>query len=139
MFFALNVTLCFSYSYALLAIAGDPHRAYTAVIILLIPDVAEDLLDDIATDALRCQVEADFGTAKRKVHNYISTSYDRFRGKLESKIKEVIKTMNSLALQITTMGLKEVHEGRSSQSGSTSSLVDPETIIYGRDDDEKAI
>ncbi|KAF3955959.1 hypothetical protein CMV_018878 [Castanea mollissima] len=44
---------------------------------------AEDLLDGIATDALRCQVEADFGTSKRKVRNYISTSYDRFRGKLE--------------------------------------------------------
>nr|POF17165.1 hypothetical protein CFP56_39691 [Quercus suber] len=72
MFFALNVTLCFSYSYALLAIAGDPHRAYTAVIILLIPDVAEDLLDDIATDALRCQVEADFGTAKRKGREVLS-------------------------------------------------------------------
>uniref|UniRef100_A0A7N2LAZ8 PGG domain-containing protein n=1 Tax=Quercus lobata TaxID=97700 RepID=A0A7N2LAZ8_QUELO len=40
LFFALNVTLCFSYSYALLAIAGDPYRAYTAVIVLLILDVA---------------------------------------------------------------------------------------------------
>ncbi|KAK7853914.1 ankyrin repeat-containing protein bda1 [Quercus suber] len=30
LFFALNVTLCFSYSYALLAIAGDPYKAYTA-------------------------------------------------------------------------------------------------------------
>ena len=84
-------------------------------------------------------MEADFGTSKRKVRNYISTSYDRFWGILESKIKEVVKMMNFLALQITTIGLKEVHKGRSSQSGSTTSLVDPETIIYGRDDDEKAI
>ncbi|KAM3693472.1 hypothetical protein ACJW31_08G169800 [Castanea mollissima] len=99
---------------------------------------AEDLLDGIATDALRCQVEADFGTSKRKVRNYISTSYDRFRGKLESKIKEVVKTMNSLALQVTPMGLKEVPEGRSSQSVSTA-LVDPDAKVYGRDDDEKAI
>ena len=96
-------------------------------------------MDEIATDALWCQVEADFGTSKWKVRNYISTSYDQFRGKLESKIKEVVKTMNFLALLITTIGLKEVHEGRSSQSESTTSLVDPETIIYGRDDDEKAI
>ncbi|XP_075635758.1 putative disease resistance RPP13-like protein 1 [Castanea sativa] len=100
---------------------------------------AEDLLDEIATDALRCQVEANFGTSKRKVRNYISTSYDRFQGKLESKIKEVVKMMNSLALQITTIGLKEVLEGRSSQSVPTASLVDPDTIVYGRDDDEKAI
>nr|POF06420.1 ankyrin repeat-containing protein bda1 [Quercus suber] len=36
LFFALNVTLCFSYSYALLAIAGDPYRAYTAGILTTI-------------------------------------------------------------------------------------------------------
>ena len=34
--FALNVTLCFSYSYALLAIVGDPHRAFTAGILMTI-------------------------------------------------------------------------------------------------------
>ncbi|KAK7857204.1 hypothetical protein CFP56_019142 [Quercus suber] len=33
LFFALNVTLCFRYSYALLAIAGDPYRAYTTGIL----------------------------------------------------------------------------------------------------------
>ncbi|XP_075646265.1 uncharacterized protein LOC142617347 [Castanea sativa] len=36
LFFALNVTLCFSYSYALLAIAGDPYKAYTAGILTTI-------------------------------------------------------------------------------------------------------
>ncbi|KAL4612484.1 hypothetical protein ACB092_08G202500 [Castanea dentata] len=100
---------------------------------------AEDLLDGIATDALRCQVEADFGTSKRKVRNYISTSYDRFRGKLESKIKEVVDNLENLASQINAIGLREGVEGRSSQRVPTTSLVDPETIIYGRDDAEKAI
>nr|XP_023899480.1 putative disease resistance protein At3g14460 [Quercus suber] len=100
---------------------------------------AEDLLDKIATEALRCQVEADSGTSTRKVRNRISTSFGRFRGKLVSKIEEVVKTMNYLASQITTIGLKEVHVGRNYQSGSTTCLVAPETIIYGRDVDEKAI
>ena len=100
---------------------------------------AEDLLDEIATEALRCQVEADSGTSTRTVRNYISTSYDRFQGKLESKIKEVVKKMNYLASQIIAIGLKEVLEGRSSQSMPTASLVDPDTIVYGRDDDEEAI
>ncbi|KAK7851633.1 ankyrin repeat-containing protein bda1 [Quercus suber] len=36
LFFALNVTLCFSYSYAQLAIAGDPYRAYMAGILITI-------------------------------------------------------------------------------------------------------
>ncbi|KAL4612496.1 hypothetical protein ACB092_08G203700 [Castanea dentata] len=100
---------------------------------------AEDLLDGIATDALRCQVEADFGTSKRKVRNYISTSYDRFRGKLESKIKEVVDKLENLASQINAIGLREGVEGRSSQRVPTTSLVDPETIIYGRVDDKTAI
>ncbi|KAM4097294.1 hypothetical protein ACJW30_08G170900 [Castanea mollissima] len=100
---------------------------------------AEDLLDGIATDALRCQVEADFGTSKRKVRNNISTSYDRFRGKLESKIKEVVDKLENLASQINAIGLREGVEGRSSQRVPTTSLVDPETIIYGRDNDEKEI
>ena len=36
LFFALNVTLCFSYFYALLAIAGDPYGAYTAGILTIV-------------------------------------------------------------------------------------------------------
>ena len=37
---------------------------------------AEDLLDEITTEALRCQVEADFVTSTSKVRNFISTSFD---------------------------------------------------------------
>ncbi|KAM4084907.1 hypothetical protein ACB094_08G168300 [Castanea mollissima] len=100
---------------------------------------AEDLLDEITNEALRCQVEADFGTSTSKVRNYISTSYDRIRGKLESKIQEVVDKLEYLASQINAIGLREGVEGRSSQRVATTSLLDPETIIYGRDDDEKAI
>ncbi|XP_030950652.1 putative disease resistance RPP13-like protein 1 [Quercus lobata] len=100
---------------------------------------AEDLLDEIATEALRCQVEADFGTSTSKVRNFISTSFDRFGRKLESKIQKVLEKLEYLASQTNAIGLRESVEGRSSQRVPTTSLVDPETIIYGRDDDEKAI
>nr|XP_023907385.1 putative disease resistance RPP13-like protein 1 [Quercus suber] len=100
---------------------------------------AEDLLDEIATEALRCQVEADFVTCTSKVRNFISTSFDQFGSKLESKIQEVVDKLENLASQINAIGLREGVEGRSSQRVPTTSLVDPETIIYGRDDDEKAI
>ncbi|KAK4608599.1 hypothetical protein RGQ29_002133 [Quercus rubra] len=100
---------------------------------------AEDLLDEIATEALRCQVEADFGTSTNKVHNFISTSFNQFGRKLESKMQEVVDKLENLASQINVIGLREGVEGRSSQRVPTTSLVDPETIIYGRDDDEKAI
>ncbi|XP_065618959.1 putative disease resistance RPP13-like protein 1 [Quercus suber] len=100
---------------------------------------AEDLLDEIATEALRCQVEAVFVTCTSKVRNFISTSFDQFGRKLESKIQEVVDKLEYLASQINAIGLREGVEGRSSQRVPTTSLVDPETIIYGRDDDEKAI
>ncbi|KAK4608591.1 hypothetical protein RGQ29_002125 [Quercus rubra] len=100
---------------------------------------AEDLLDEIATEALRCQVEADFGTSTSKVRNYISTSYDRFRGKLESKIEEVVDKLENLASQTNAMGLREGVEGRSSQRFPATSVIDPETKIYGREHDEEAI
>ncbi|XP_050273196.1 putative disease resistance RPP13-like protein 1 [Quercus robur] len=100
---------------------------------------AEDLLDEIATEALRCQVEAVFVTCTCKVRNFISTSFDQFGRKLESKIQEVVNKLENLASQINAIGLREGVEGRSSQRVPTTSLVDPETIIYGRDDDEKAI
>ncbi|KAM3693508.1 hypothetical protein ACJW31_08G172700 [Castanea mollissima] len=100
---------------------------------------AEDLLDEIATEALRRQVEADFVTCTSKVRNFISTSFDRFGRKLESKIQEVVDKLEYLASQINAIGLREGVEGRSSHRVPTTSLVDPETIIYGRDDDEKAI
>ncbi|KAM3741358.1 hypothetical protein ACB098_08G170900 [Castanea mollissima] len=100
---------------------------------------AEDLLDEIATEALRRQVEADFGTSTSKVRNFISTSFDQFGRKLESKIQEVVDKLENLASQINAIGLREGVEGRSSHRVPTTSLVDPETIIYGRDADEKAI
>ncbi|KAM4084940.1 hypothetical protein ACB094_08G171100 [Castanea mollissima] len=100
---------------------------------------AEDLLDEIATEALRCQVEAEFVTCTSKVRNFISTSFDQFGRKLESKIKEVVDKLEYLASQTNAIGLREGVEGRSSHRVPTTSLVDPETIIYGRDADEKAI
>ncbi|KAL4612488.1 hypothetical protein ACB092_08G202900 [Castanea dentata] len=100
---------------------------------------AEDLLDGIATEALRCQVEAEFVTCTSKVRNFISTSFDQFGRKLESKIQAVVDKLEYLASQINAIGLREGVEGRSSHRVPTTSLVDPETIIYGRDDDEKAI
>ncbi|KAM3693511.1 hypothetical protein ACJW31_08G173000 [Castanea mollissima] len=100
---------------------------------------AEDLLDEIAAEALRCQVEADFVTSTSKVRNFISTSFDQFGRKLESKIQEVVDKLENLASQIDAIGLREGVEGRSSHRVPTTSLVDPGTIIYGRDADEKAI
>lgn len=46
---------------------------------------AEDLLDEIATDAWRCQVKAESVTSTRKVRNRISASFGRF-GRIKTSI-----------------------------------------------------
>ncbi|KAK7830437.1 putative disease resistance rpp13-like protein 1 [Quercus suber] len=56
----------------------------------------------------------------------------KFGRKLESKIQEVVDKLEYLASQINAIGLREGVEGRSSQRVPTTSLVDPETIIYAR-------
>ena len=90
---------------------------------------AEDLLDEITTEALRCQVEADFVTFTSKVRNFISTSFDQFGRKVESKILEVVDKLKNLAFQINAKSLREGVEGRSSQRVPITSLVDPEYYV----------
>uniref|UniRef100_A0A2N9HCY9 Disease resistance RPP13-like protein 1 n=1 Tax=Fagus sylvatica TaxID=28930 RepID=A0A2N9HCY9_FAGSY len=67
---------------------------------------AEDLLDEIATEALKCMVEADFVTFTSKVRNFIPTSFNWSEQKLKSKIEEVLVRLEDLAKQKDVLGLK---------------------------------
>ncbi|KAB1199592.1 putative disease resistance RPP13-like protein 1 [Morella rubra] len=58
---------------------------------------ADDILDGIATEAMRSKLEADFLTAMGKVRSSISTFLDRFINKVEPKIKGVVKGVDDLA------------------------------------------
>jgi Leucine-rich repeat (LRR) protein len=99
---------------------------------------AEDLLDEIATEALKCMVEADFVTFTSKVRNFIPTSFNWSEQKLKSKIEEVLVRLEDLAKQKDVLGLREGVGGKSSQRLPTTSLVE-ESKIYGRDFDKEPI
>ncbi|KAF3954666.1 hypothetical protein CMV_020015 [Castanea mollissima] len=86
---------------------------------------AEDLLDEIATEALQCQLEA-----KNKVRNCIPVSFNRSGIRLKSKIEEVIIRLEDLAKQKDVIGLRERVGGKSSQKLPTTSLIE-DTGIYG--------
>jgi Leucine-rich repeat (LRR) protein len=99
---------------------------------------AEDVLDEIATEALQRKLEVDFQTATSKVRNSISTFLSNFVKEMEPKIVELLDKLEFLAKQKDVLGLKEGVGGESSKRLPTTSLVE-ETGIFGRNEDKEKI
>ncbi|RVW13272.1 Disease resistance protein RGA2 [Vitis vinifera] len=78
---------------------------------------AEDLLDEIATEALRCKIEAESQT---------------------STVQEIIDRLEFLGQQKDVLGLKEGAGEKLSQRWPTTSLVD-ESRVYGRNGNKEEI
>ncbi|KAB1228009.1 putative disease resistance RPP13-like protein 1 [Morella rubra] len=98
---------------------------------------AEDILDKVATQALRRKLDAEFETTAIKVRNrtYASLSLYKLRGKIE----EVHDRLKSLAEQKDVIGLREGVTGRPSERLPTTSLMVEESGIFGRDADREEI
>ena len=93
---------------------------------------AEDLLDEIASEALRCKMEADTQTSQ--VRSFMSSWLNSPFGNqsIESRIEEIIDNLENFAEDKDDLGLKDgVGEKLPPRLPSTS-LVD-ESCVYGRD------
>jgi hypothetical protein len=100
---------------------------------------ADDVLDEIATEALQRKLDAEFQTtSSTKVRKFISTFFGHFVKVIEPKIKELLGKLEYLANQKDVLGLKEGVGGESSKRRATTSLVE-ESSIFGRDDDKEKI
>jgi Leucine-rich repeat (LRR) protein len=99
---------------------------------------SEDVLDEIATEALQRKLDAEFQTTASKVRNSISTFFSHFVKDIEPRIKELLDKIEYLAKQKDVLGLKEGVGGESSKRLPTTSLVE-ESGIFGRDDDKEKI
>ncbi|XVF83171.1 hypothetical protein PTKIN_Ptkin16aG0112300 [Pterospermum kingtungense] len=99
---------------------------------------AEDLLDEIAFEALRSRLEAEDQTTSTKVSHLIS-SLNPFNRKMDSKLKDILERLEPLVNQKDILGLKE-HCGveKAFQRSPATSLVD-DSGVYGRDDEKEAI
>ncbi|XP_034701162.1 putative disease resistance RPP13-like protein 1 [Vitis riparia] len=84
---------------------------------------AEDLVDDITTEALRRKMEYDSQT---QVRNII------FGEGIESRVEEITDTLEYLSLKKDVLGLKKGVGENLSKRWPTTSLVD-ESGVYGRD------
>ncbi|KAL7234197.1 hypothetical protein ACSBR1_017735 [Camellia fascicularis] len=103
---------------------------------------ADDLLDEIATKALGCKVEAEYRSAvKNQVTTSTSTSDSSlYDAKLVSQMEEIIERLECFLEEKDDLGLKEVADLKWSHSHRlpSTSLVD-ESGVYGRDDDKEKI
>jgi uncharacterized membrane protein YdfJ with MMPL/SSD domain len=100
---------------------------------------AEDVLDEIATEALLSELDAEFQAPASKVRKLSSSSSRNSSVKeIELKIKEVLERLETLAQQIDLLGLRVGVGGKLSERLPTTSLVE-ESDICGRNDEKEAI
>ncbi|KAB2607082.1 disease resistance protein [Pyrus ussuriensis x Pyrus communis] len=85
---------------------------------------AEDLLDEIKTEALRRKMEAEFGSST-------STSVD-------SKIREILERLSFIVEQKDALDLKRGSRHKISQTLPSTSLVE-RSDVYGRDHEKETI
>ncbi|KAG5531060.1 hypothetical protein RHGRI_025875 [Rhododendron griersonianum] len=85
---------------------------------------AEDLVDEIATAALRCKVEAEYQSGPNQVQSLISSVTKLFDDEIESKLESMIDTLEDLAEAKDSIGLKDVAGKNWSHRLPTTSLVD---------------
>ncbi|RXI05182.1 hypothetical protein DVH24_006439 [Malus domestica] len=95
---------------------------------------AEDLLDEIDTEALRCKVEGEDQSDKltSKVWNFFSTSHNSFYLNMNGRIKELFQRLEQLATEKDVFGLREVHGVKVSIE-----LQQPPWLMSVVDDDKK--
>ncbi|KAK8691699.1 hypothetical protein V6N13_075199 [Hibiscus sabdariffa] len=99
---------------------------------------AEDLFDEIATEALRIRLESQDQIASTKVSRVIS-SFNPFNRGMDCKLEHVLERLESLVYQKEALGLKEYYRGEKAFQGpAATSLVD-ESGVYGRENEKEAI
>ncbi|XP_057498846.1 putative disease resistance RPP13-like protein 1 [Actinidia eriantha] len=99
---------------------------------------ADDLVDEIATEALRLKVESQYKSGLNQVRAPISTSPSLLDAEFVSKIEEIVDSLEYFAKQKDVLGLKEVASQKCSHRLPSTSLV-VESDVYGRDDNKEEI
>ncbi|XP_024929684.3 putative disease resistance RPP13-like protein 1 [Ziziphus jujuba] len=100
---------------------------------------AEDLMDEIDSEALRCQIDGESGSSSHQVLNLISTSFTAFnKHAVDLKMEEILDRLEFILQQKDFLGLKVGVLNTPTRRTPATSLVE-ESGVYGRDDDKKAV
>ncbi|XP_045825239.1 putative disease resistance RPP13-like protein 1 [Trifolium pratense] len=99
---------------------------------------AEDLLNQISYDSLRCKMEnIQAENITNQVRNFLSSPFKSFYGEINSQMKIMCQRLQLFAQQKDILGLQTV-SGRVSRRMPSSSLVN-ESVIVGRTDDKQKL
>lgn len=89
--------------------------------------IEEDLLDEIQIQVSQCKREAKSESSTTKVRNFFYASRNSFDKEIESKMQEVLDSLEYLASKKDILGLKEANVsfgvGSKSQKLPTTSLL----------------
>nr|XP_048330896.1 putative disease resistance RPP13-like protein 1 [Ziziphus jujuba var. spinosa] len=101
---------------------------------------AEDLVDKINTEALRCKMEAEYGSSStHQVLNLFPTrTSTSFNEHVEYKMMEILDRLEFILDQKDSLGLKGDVQTKPSRRLPTTSSVE-ESGVYGRNNDKEAI
>ncbi|XP_028787829.1 putative disease resistance RPP13-like protein 1 [Neltuma alba] len=97
---------------------------------------AEDLLDEINTESLRCKVEQDSQHVADKVRSFFSSSFSEFYWGLNSKLEATSRRLEHFAKQKDILGLQSV-SFRAHKTPTTS--VVNESVVVGREDEKEKL
>ncbi|PPD69713.1 hypothetical protein GOBAR_DD33407 [Gossypium barbadense] len=101
---------------------------------------AEDLLDEISTEALRNKIESEYQTTTRNQVSGIFSCFNPFKDGMQSKLEEILGRLEYIVSLKDTLKLEGISrvEKEYRRSRATSSLVD-ESGVYGRDGEKEDI
>ncbi|XP_065617056.1 putative disease resistance RPP13-like protein 1 isoform X2 [Quercus suber] len=107
--------------------------------------VADDLLDEIATEALRPKLEAEFQTSNSKVWGFFSTSSNSFDKRIQSELEKILDRLEYIIKQKDALGLvasvavKDALGLKGIQSRPLTTSCPEEYGVFGRDKDKEEI
>ncbi|CAJ2639059.1 unnamed protein product [Trifolium pratense] len=100
---------------------------------------AEDLLNKISYESLRCKVENTEASNKtNQVWNFLSSPFKNFYGEINSQMKIMCDSLQLFAQHKDIIGLQITKTGRVSCRTPSSSVVN-HSIMVGRIDDKETI
>ncbi|KAL2322261.1 hypothetical protein Fmac_026640 [Flemingia macrophylla] len=97
---------------------------------------AEDLLDEINTDSLKCKVEGEFKTLTSQVRSLFSSPFYQFYRSINSKLEAISTRLEHFVKHKDVLRLQSVSRRVSSRT-VTDSLV--ESVVVAREDDKEQL
>lgn len=100
---------------------------------------AEDLLDEISTEALRNKIESEYQTTAMKQVRSFFSSFNPFNDGMQSKLEDILGRLDNLLNQKQILGLKENFKGENAFQRTPATCLVDESDVCGRDDEKEKI